>query len=232
VADLTPDELLAWVDGYEREWRAQRADRLGELFTADAVYLTEPYASPVEGLDAIRQLWTEEQDPGEVFMFDRAVVACSGRTGVLRARVRYGDPVTQEYLDLWVVELDESGRAARFEEWPFWPAHGRSPLRPSPLVVAVGEVSATPYAEVVRSWALSAGVYRLAAGADDLQSPHTEDEVYVVTSGSAQLEIDGKRSPVGPGTIAYVPRRVPHRFVDITDDLEVAVLFAPPEGSS
>jgi mannose-6-phosphate isomerase-like protein (cupin superfamily) len=53
-----------------------------------------------------------------------------------------------------------------------------------------------------------------------------------VTSGSAQLEIDGKRSPVGPGTIAYVPHRVPHRFVDITDDLEVAVLFAPPEGSS
>ena len=31
------------------------------------------------------------------------------------------------------------------------------------------------------------------------------------------------------GSVAYVPSRVPHRFVDITDDLEVAVVFAPPE---
>jgi hypothetical protein len=79
------------------------------------------------GLDAIRRFWAEEQEPDEVFTFERNVVACSARTGVVRALVRYGDPVTQEYLDLWVVELDESGRATRFEEWPFWPTHGRAP---------------------------------------------------------------------------------------------------------
>jgi mannose-6-phosphate isomerase-like protein (cupin superfamily) len=231
VADLTTEELLAWVDGYERTWRSQRTDRLGELFSTDAVYLTEPYATPIEGIDAIRHFWTDEQDPDEVFAVERSVVACSGRTGVVRALVRYGDPVTQEYLDLWVVTLDESGRAVRFEEWPFWPSHRRTPLRPDQTVVAAGQAPAEPYAEVVRSWALSAGVYRLDAGADDLQQPHGEDEVYVVTSGSAQLEIDGSRMPVGPGTIAYVPRRVPHRFVDITDALEVAVVFAPPEAS-
>ena len=84
----------------------------------------------------------------------------------------------------------------------------------------------------MRSWALSAGVYRVAAGGVDDQSPHGEDEVYVVTAGAAHLEIDGVRSPVGPGTVAYVPRRVPHRFVDITEDLVVAVVFAPPEGSA
>jgi len=90
-------------------------------------------------------------------------------------------------------------------------------------------VEATPYAEWVRSPALSAGVYRLAAGAHDGQSPHDEDEVYVVLAGSAVLEVNGSRTPVRAGSVSYVPRRVPHAFVDITADLEVAVVFAPPE---
>ncbi len=63
----------------------------------------------------------------------------------------------------------------------------------------------------------------------DGQSPHGEDEVYVVTAGTADLEVDGQRTAVRPGSVAYVPSRVPHRFVDITHDLEVAVVFAPPE---
>jgi mannose-6-phosphate isomerase-like protein (cupin superfamily) len=231
MGELTSDDVLTWVEGYEREWRAQRADRLDELFTADAAYLAEPYAAPVEGLDALRRWWSDEMAPGEVFTLQASVVACSGRTAVVRALVRYGDPVTQEYLDLWVVTFDESGRATRFEEWPFWPTQGRAPLRPDPRVMAAAEVPATPYGEVVRSWALSAGVYRVGAGAEDHQSPHGEDEVYVVTAGAALLEVDGDRRPVGPGTVAYVPRRVPHRFVEISEDLEVAVVFAPPEGS-
>ena len=33
------------------------------------------------------------------------VVACSGATGVARVQVRYGEPVVQEYLDLWVVTV-------------------------------------------------------------------------------------------------------------------------------
>lgn len=150
---------------------------------------------------------------------------------MVRVTVRYGEPVKQEYLDLWVVTVDDDGLVTRFEEWPFWPTHGRSPLRPDPVVVAAADVAAAPYAEWVRSWALSSGVYRLAAGAVDAQSPHREDEVYVVTAGAADLEVDGVRSPVRAGTLAYVPRHVPHRFVDITEDLEVAAAFAPPESS-
>ena len=50
-----------------------------------------------------------------------------------------------------------------------------------------------------------------------------------MTAGRADLEVDGTRTAVRPGSVAYVPSRVPHRFVDITEDLEVAVVFAPPE---
>jgi mannose-6-phosphate isomerase-like protein (cupin superfamily) len=37
---------------------------------------------------------------------------------------------------------------------------------------------------------------------------------------------------VRPGSVAYVPSRVTHRFVNVTEDLEVAVVFAPPESGS
>ena len=46
-----------------------------------------------------------------------------GTTAVVRAEVRYGDPVSQEYRDLWVMRLGDDGRCSWFEEWPFWPEH-------------------------------------------------------------------------------------------------------------
>jgi len=78
---------------------------------------------------------------------------------------------------------------------------------------------------------LSVGTYSVVAGGVDSQSPHTEDEIYVVTSGRAVLESDGERAEVGPGSVVYVPAGEVHRFVDVTQDLALLVLFAPAEES-
>ncbi len=232
MPDAAVEALLRWVATYERAWRSPGTDLLAELFTDEAEYLMTPYDDPVKGLSAIRAMWDDERDgPDEVFTMSSDVVAVSDGAGVAKVLVRYGQPVRQEYLDLWVVRLaaDGSGRATRFEEWPFWPTHGRAPVRTEPAVLRREDVPAGEYAEWVRSADLSAGVYRLAAGATDGQSPHEEDEVYVVTAGVAELEIDGGRTAVSAGSVAYVPRRVEHRFVHVTEDLEVSVVFAPPE---
>jgi mannose-6-phosphate isomerase-like protein (cupin superfamily) len=79
---------------------------------------------------------------------------------------------------------------------------------------------------------LYAGLYRLPKGGADGQSPHDLDEVYYVAKGRAVLEVDGERTPAEPGSILFVAAEVPHRFVDIEEDLEVVVLFskAPPAG--
>jgi ketosteroid isomerase-like protein len=130
VHELTPDRLLTWADEYVRVWRAGGTEGLEDLFADDAVYLTEPYAQPVVGLAAIERFWREQSDDGEVWTADYEVVAASGDTGVLRAVVRYGEPLRQEYTDLWVVTLASDGRAVRFEEWPFWPGHGATPAGP------------------------------------------------------------------------------------------------------
>jgi mannose-6-phosphate isomerase-like protein (cupin superfamily) len=230
VTEVSAEQLLAWVDGYQRSWRTPGTDGLRDLFTDDAEYLVSPYDVPVVGLAAIREMWDEDREgPDEVFMMTAEVVACQGPTGVARVQVRYGDPLVQEFLNLWVVRFAVDGRVERFEEWPFWPTHGRAPARTEPVVLGRDDVPAGRYVEWVRSQSLSAGVYRIAAGGVDDQSPHREDEVYVVTAGAASLEVEGRRTPVGPGTIAFVPRRADHRFVDVTTDLEVSVVFAPPE---
>ena len=48
-------------------------------------------------------------------------VAGDGRNAVVRVEVRYGDPVRQEYRDLWVLRFAADGRVEDFEEWAYWP---------------------------------------------------------------------------------------------------------------
>ena len=85
------------------------------------------------------------------------------------------------------------------------------------------------YLEFLRRDSMSCGLYVLEAGATDPQEPHTEDEVYVVLGGRGRLLVDGDDRPVGPGSVAFVARRIPHRFHDVTERLSVLVFFAPAE---
>jgi ketosteroid isomerase-like protein len=111
-----------WLAGYEAAWRAPGTEGLAAIFTDDARYLQSPYEEPVVGLDAIGEMWQRERDsPDEVFTLATEIVAVDGDTAVVRAEVRYGDPVHQEYRDLWVLRLGDEGRCSWFEEWPFWP---------------------------------------------------------------------------------------------------------------
>ena len=91
------------------------------------------------------------------------------------------------------------------------------------------------YLEFLRVPSLSMGVYRLPAGGVDPQSPHTEDEVYYVIDGKAQIRVGADASvedrSVGPGSIVFVAANVPHRFHQIEEDLTVLVFFAPAEYS-
>jgi mannose-6-phosphate isomerase-like protein (cupin superfamily) len=94
---------------------------------------------------------------------------------------------------------------------------------------SVGTRDGGTYAEFLRVPAVSVGIYRLAAGSSDAQQPHREDEIYVVLNGAAKLRHGSEVDEMGPGSVAFVPGHEEHRFEDITEDLEVLVIFAPPE---
>ena len=71
----------------------------------------------------------------------------------------------------------------------------------------------------------------LPAGGEDPQLPHGEDEVYVVTAGRGRIRVGDEDVAVEPGSIVYVPARVPHRFHTIESELSALVFFAPAEGT-
>ena len=83
------------------------------------------------------------------------------------------------------------------------------------------------YHEFLRANRLSLGLYVLEAGATDPQTPHTEDEVYYIVSGSGKIQVAEEDRPVSAGSVIYVDEQVDHRFHSITEALKVIVVFVP-----
>jgi mannose-6-phosphate isomerase-like protein (cupin superfamily) len=63
-----------------------------------------------------------------------------------------------------------------------------------------------------------------------LQSPHAQDEVYVVVRGRGVLRHDGRRDSFEAGDLLFVAAGIEHRFEDYSDDLAVWVVFYGPHG--
>jgi mannose-6-phosphate isomerase-like protein (cupin superfamily) len=98
-------------------------------------------------------------------------------------------------------------------------------------LISQRETSNRLYLEFLKAPDLSMGLYVLPAGGADPQSPHTEDEVYYVLSGRAQILVADENRAVQAGSIVYVEKNVAHRFHSIEEDLTVLVFFAPAEYS-
>jgi quercetin dioxygenase-like cupin family protein len=85
------------------------------------------------------------------------------------------------------------------------------------------------YLEFLRIPAMSVGLYALAAGSEDPQKPHLEDEIYYVIRGCARFQAGTDHKEISAGSVLFVAANVEHRFYDITEDLAVLVVFAPAE---
>jgi ketosteroid isomerase-like protein len=118
-------DVEAWVAGYVRAWRSPGTDELAGIFAPEISYLVSPWHPPVEGIQAVSELWDAERDgPDEAFTFASEVVAVDGDTAVVRAEVEYSGPDSSRWRDLWVLRFAPDGRCRAFEEWPFAPASG------------------------------------------------------------------------------------------------------------
>ena len=89
-------------------------------------------------------------------------------------------------------------------------------------------VTAAEYQEVLRHGTMSVGLYT--PQEVDKQSPHDQDEVYIVASGSGVFALGNERMTCGPGDTFFVGAGVRHRFEEFSDDLAVWVVFYGPSG--
>jgi hypothetical protein len=113
------NHVMRWVDEYVTAWHDEDVRGVERLFTEDAQYRTSPYEAPEVGHDAIKAFWLD--DAGEVFTAVAEPFAVEGQQAVVRVEVRYGEPVRQEYRDLWLLRFADDGRVRDFEEWAYWP---------------------------------------------------------------------------------------------------------------
>jgi mannose-6-phosphate isomerase-like protein (cupin superfamily) len=89
--------------------------------------------------------------------------------------------------------------------------------------------SGKAYREFLRMPTMSAGLYVLAAGSNDLQQHHHEDETYYVVRGRARFRAGDEDQEVSAGSVIFVAAELEHRFYDIAEELAVLVFFAPAE---
>ena len=64
----------------------------------------------------------------------------------------------------------------------------------------------------------------------DRQSPHEQDELYIIAGGTARFDHAGAIKPVASGDALFVPAGDLHHFVDMSEDFVTWVIFWGAKG--
>ena len=64
----------------------------------------------------------------------------------------------------------------------------------------------------------------------DPQTPHRQDELYIIQSGTGVFDKAGEKRRFGPGDVIFVEAGAEHRFEDFSDDFAAWAVFWGPEG--
>ncbi len=65
---------------------------------------------------------------------------------------------------------------------------------------------------------------------EDKQTPHDQDELYIVVNGTGTFHNGGEKTPFGPGDVLFASAGRSHRFEDFSDNLDLWVVFWGPKG--
>jgi mannose-6-phosphate isomerase-like protein (cupin superfamily) len=64
----------------------------------------------------------------------------------------------------------------------------------------------------------------------DLQTPHKQDEIYIIATGESRFYRAGEWMECRKGDVLFVPAGMEHRFADFSDDFSTWVIFYGLEG--
>jgi len=84
------------------------------------------------------------------------------------------------------------------------------------------------FRKVMEHGTMSVEIYKPIA--IDRQTPHQQDELYVVISGTGEFVNDGKRSSFVSGDVLFAAAGIEHRFENFSDDFRTWVIFYGPQG--
>jgi SnoaL-like domain len=114
---LTADQIDDWVGRYLAAWLSNDPADIAAVFAVDAESHELPYATDSENLAEITAVWLERagwEGTGN-WTFEWEQVAVNGDTFVVTGIGHY--PALGDFNNLWVVTLNESGKATMFRMW-------------------------------------------------------------------------------------------------------------------
>ncbi|GIV60019.1 MAG: hypothetical protein KatS3mg043_1108 [Rhodothermaceae bacterium] len=125
---MTKESFSRWCRAYGLAWEARDPDTAAALFSPDACYYETPFATPVQGREAIRAYWEEAVRTQREINFSYLVLGVSGARGLAHWQASFlrvpGNARVQ--LDgILAVEMNEAGQCRTFREW--WHRHETSP---------------------------------------------------------------------------------------------------------
>jgi mannose-6-phosphate isomerase-like protein (cupin superfamily) len=81
---------------------------------------------------------------------------------------------------------------------------------------------------LLRNGTTRVGVY--APSGHDSQTPHTQDELYIVATGTGEIVKRGERQRFEPGDVMFIEAGAPHRFENFSVDFAAWVVCWGPTG--
>ncbi len=64
----------------------------------------------------------------------------------------------------------------------------------------------------------------------DTQTPHVQDEIYIIVTGNSNFYRAGEVITCKTGDVLFVPAGIEHRFINFSDDFATWVIFYGPQG--
>ncbi|HTD99727.1 MAG TPA: cupin domain-containing protein [Mucilaginibacter sp.] len=95
-------------------------------------------------------------------------------------------------------------------------------------VAILNSSNGAAFAKVMEHGTMSVEIYR--PQKVDPQTPHKQDELYVILTGTGEFLSNGKRTAFSPGDVLFVPAGIEHRFENFTDDFTTWVIFYGANG--
>lgn len=108
---------------FKRGWERRAPDEIVDLFDVNAEYRPDPFADPLQGLNAIRALWNDVAATQAHVEFDAERIWVSGATVLASWHAAYTRRATSERVRVrgfMTMEMNESQprRVQRMKQWP------------------------------------------------------------------------------------------------------------------
>jgi len=85
-----------------------------------------------------------------------------------------------------------------------------------------------PFAKLMEHGTMSVEYY--APAEVDKQTPHRQDEIYIIMHGTGMFNRNGEIIAFAPGDVLFVPAGMEHRFENFTNDFATWVIFYGADG--